>query len=178
MIGVVAMAGAVYFVTSIATNADDARSATTGSLSNTTSMTDGLPAGLVPIDRETMLADATIAAEQGLVLEAADRYNALLDTNPNDAVALAYYGWMLSRAAASDPSLTSLEADAVVLLDRAVAADPDLPDARWFRAVVRTVGGDIEGARADLAIFVELSPDAAHDRAVGELKAQLDSQVD
>ena len=72
----------------------------------------------------------------GLLVEAADRYNALLDTNPNDSVALAHYGWMLSRAAASNPSLTTLAGDAITLLDRAVDADPELPDARWFRAVV------------------------------------------
>jgi tetratricopeptide (TPR) repeat protein len=94
--------------------------------------------------------DAALASYQ-LAIES---YQRVLEVLPTNAEALTYQGWVLNTIAVNvgdDPSGAELRAQALVRLDEAIAADPDYPDARVFRAIILRNTGQAEAARADLA---------------------------
>ena len=65
-------------------------------------------------------------------------------------MALTYRGWLLH--------LAELDEEAIVYLDRALAVDPDLPDALAFRAIVLRDLGRTDEARDALAAFDAADP--------------------
>lgn len=77
-------------------------------------------------------------------------YDAILDVEPDNAVALTYRGWMVG--------LAGLDDEALEYLDRAVDVDPALPDALAFRAIVLNRLGRIEEAAVALAAFDAADP--------------------
>ena len=87
--------------------------------------TGDLPEGSV--DRITK-ANALVA--QGEILEAVKVYDDLLEDDPENPVALAQRGWLVSRV---DPSLVDA---GLASIDRSIAADPTYPDAHFFRAMI------------------------------------------
>lgn len=95
---------------------------------------------------------------EGRTLDAIKLYDAVLERDPDQPEALAYRGWLLRLAgrAAGNPSLidTGME-----YIERAVAADPDYPDARFFRAfVLYEDRNDPAAAVPDLRAFLAGDP--------------------
>lgn len=119
-------------------------------------------------EADTLTGDARLSVRQQLLeaqslwqtdpIGAIELYDEILEENPSNAEALAYRGWLLRNVAAqsSDPAQQEvLLAEARADLDEAVAADPDLADARVFRARVLADLGDLDGALAELEALDE-----------------------
>ena len=89
------------------------------------------PAAAVAAD----LAEARDLIGQGRTLDAIKVFDRVLEQDPDQPEALAYRGWLLRLAgrAAGD---TGLIDKGMEYIERAVAADPGYPDARFFRAFV------------------------------------------
>ncbi len=106
----------------------------------------------------TLLLEAGELAAAGRIDEAIATYDEVLELQPSNAEALAYKGWYLylgGRLAEAEP-----------LLADAVAADPDLPDGRVFRAVVFTDLERFHEAAAELDRFDAGDPPPAMERLV------------
>jgi len=93
-------------------------------------------------------AGASGAAASDQLLDAVKCYSEVLTRSPGNAEALTYRGWLLVRT-----GNTQLQAQAASDLDAAVASDPTYPDARAFRAIVFYRLGQLDAARADLAVL-------------------------
>jgi tetratricopeptide (TPR) repeat protein len=80
-------------------------------------------------------------------------YSTVLEQQPDNVEALTYRGWLLHVLALQAPEdiATRLDRDALAALDRAIAVDPDYPDARIFRAILHEGAGRPAEAAADLA---------------------------
>lgn len=80
-----------------------------------------------PTDRITQ---AQVLVSEGKVLEAVKVYDSLLADDPQNPVALAQRGWLLSQVDASlvDSGLESIE--------RAIAIEPTYPDAYFFKGTI------------------------------------------
>ncbi|HVM06330.1 MAG TPA: hypothetical protein VM242_14280 [Acidimicrobiales bacterium] len=72
---------------------------------------------------------------EGRTLDAIKAYDRILERDPEQPEALAYRGWLL-RLAGKAAGDTSLVDKGMEFIERAVAADPGYPDARFFRAFV------------------------------------------
>jgi cytochrome c-type biogenesis protein CcmH/NrfG len=106
-------------------------------------------------------------------LRAYDDATRLDPTNPEPP---AYAGWVLFLAASSAPDVeaaTELIGESTARLDQAILVDPDYPDARAFRGIVRLRGiGDPAGAVPDLQRFLASAPDHPLAPQVRELLAE------
>ena len=122
------------------------------------------------------LLEAGQLAAEGELDEAVDVYDSVLADQPSNAEALAYKGWTLYRAGD--------DAAATAALDEAVIADPELPDARVFRAIVAADQQDWDDAAEELAAFDASDPPPAMEElvaaqglrgrvAAGRLQAQV-----
>ena len=87
--------------------------------------TGDLPEGSV--DR---ISKANALAAEGDILEAVKVYDDLLQDDPENPVALAERGWLVSRV---DPSLVD---GGLANIERAIAIDPTYPDAHFFRGMI------------------------------------------
>lgn len=110
-----------------------------GERSATDEATGSLPEGSV--DRITK---AQALVSEGKVLEAIQLYDSLLEDDPENPVALAQRGWLVSRV---DPSLVD---SGLAAIDRAIAVDPNYPEAHFFRGMIlwRSKGQPAAGAEA------------------------------
>jgi tetratricopeptide (TPR) repeat protein len=81
------------------------------------------------------LAGARDLIGEGRTLDAIKAYDRILERDPEQPEALAYRGWLL-RLAGKAADDTSLIDKGMEFIERAVAADPGYPDARFFRAFV------------------------------------------
>ena len=97
-------------------------------------------------------------------------YRDVLDVDPGNAEASAYLGWLLARSAVVD--------DALVLLDDALAREPDLTAAYVFRAAVRAHQGDVDGALADLDRFDSLDAPPDQRAAAAEVRSAVEAGRD
>ena len=98
----------------------------------------------------SLLRNAEESAAAGDLSEAITIYDQVLERSPSNPTALAYKGWLLS--------LEGREAEAADVLADAVAAAPDYPDARAFRAILLYRSGDCAGAAAELVSFDATNP--------------------
>ncbi len=96
-------------------------------------------------------ADLRAALESGRIERAHALLASLGDDVPGDADALVEMGTLFLTAGET--------ADAVALLDRAVARDPAHVEARFRRALGRLALGRSAAARADFEMALELSPE-------------------
>ena len=111
-------------------------------------------AGLVDAgDDDIALAVAGMIGSGDQVVLSLRVYDAILEVDPDNAVALTYRGWMVS--------LAGLDDEAMEYLDRAIVADPELPDALVFRAIVLNRLGRSEAAADALRAFDALDPPPA-----------------
>jgi tetratricopeptide (TPR) repeat protein len=106
---------------------------------------------------------------EGKLLDAIKTYDALLSDDPDNPVALAERGWLISRV---DPSLVD---KGLASIDRAIAVAPTYPQAHFYRGMILLQSkGDAAGAAAsfDRALASDPPPDLveylrdARDRAV------------
>lgn len=110
-----------------------------GERSATDEATGSLPEGSV--DRITK---AQTLVSEGKVLEAIRLYDALLQDDPDNPVALAQRGWLVSRV---DPTLVD---SGLAAIERAIAVDPGYPEAHFFRGMIlwKSKGQPAAGAEA------------------------------
>lgn len=109
--------------------------------------------------------------------ESIECFKAVIDDDPQNAVALTWLGWDLSLHAPEGEPGQLLQATAGKLLDRAVKADPDYSYARAFRAVIAYRQGDAAAARRYLREF-EANDPAADARQIiqqMDLKANIEA---
>lgn len=109
--------------------------------------------------RDPRLDQAQELIGTGKAVEAVKLYDAILRENPEQAEALAYRGWVVRLAGLAD--------EALVYLDRAVAADPSYPDAHFFRGMVLWQDkGDPAAGAAEFRLFLANDPPRAMVRLV------------
>lgn len=121
--------------------------------------TGDLPEGSV--DRITK-ANALVA--EGEILAAVKVYDDLLEDDPENPVALAQRGWLLSRV---DPSLVD---SGLASVDRSIAADPRYPDAHFFRAMI------LWKAKGEPAMAVESFQRALDANPPAEVRSAIEAQ--
>lgn len=109
-------------------------------------------------------------AGQGKILEAIKLYDGVLKTDPQNPVALAQRGWLVSRAGLTDVGLASI--------DKAIAADPSYPDAHFFKAMILW-RDQHKAAEAVVEFQAVLDHDPPPDLAntVNQLKAQAEAEA-
>ena len=112
---------------------------------------------------------ANALAQTGDLPGALKEFDAAVSADPNDAVALAYSGWIALLAGSPDKALDRLA--------KAEATAPGYPDAHAFRgiALLRS-GGDPAEARAELERYLQLAPDGPMTQQVRDVIKQLGSQ--
>ena len=109
--------------------------------------------------------DALALENEGKAVEALRLYDEILASDPDNAVALAYRGWLLKRAGLPDEAMASL--------DRAVSVDPTFADAHFFRGMVLYQDrDDPAGAVIEFQAFLANNPPPDFVDAVGEVLAQ------
>ncbi|HMC51782.1 MAG TPA: tetratricopeptide repeat protein, partial [Acidimicrobiales bacterium] len=91
--------------------------------------------GSLPSGEADRLTQARNLLSRGKTLEAIQKYDQVLRTDPRQPEALAYRGWLLRLAgvAASVPQLVDRGQQSI---EAAIAADPSYPDAHFFRGVI------------------------------------------
>ncbi|MGI8792871.1 MAG: tetratricopeptide repeat protein [Acidimicrobiales bacterium] len=106
----------------------------------------------------------------GRILDAIRVYDEVLKDDPDQPVALAQRGWLVSRAGLADDGLATIE--------RAIAIDPRYPDAWFFKAMILwRLKDDKAGARAAFEELLALDPpaelaDFVRTQALPELETQ------
>ena len=105
---------------------------------------------------------------QGDVAGAAEAYDQVLETDPENVDALTYKGWLLVRA--------ELYEDGVALLDEAIAVAPEAPAAHVFKAVALKNQGRAQAALAELD-GVDTSQLAQFAGLVQGLRQELEATV-
>jgi len=117
------------------------------------------------------IARAQQLVSEGKLLDAVQTYDALLRDDPDNPVALAERGWLISRV---DPSLVD---KGLVSIDRAIAVDPSYAEAHFYRGMIlQQAKGDPAGAAEEFqrALDAHPPPDLvaylrdARDRALAE----------
>ncbi len=88
------------------------------------------------------------SAETNLLFDAVKCYSDVLERSPSTAEALTYRGWLLVRTGSQQ-----LQTQATDDLEAAVVADPAYPDARAFRTIVFYRLGQLDAAKAELAVL-------------------------
>lgn len=126
-----------------------------------------LPEGSV--DRITR---ANVLVSEGKILEAVRVYDDLLKDDPENPVALAERGWILSRV---DPGLVD---SGLASIDRAIVLDPQYPEAHFFRGMI------LWRAKAEPALAVEsfqraidAKPPASVIASIESVKAQAQADA-
>lgn len=99
--------------------------------------------GSVPQGTTDRIAQAQTLASQGKVLDAVKVYDAVLKDDPENPVALAQRGWLISRV---DPSLVD---SGLSSIDRAIALEPSYAEAHFFRGVILFRAKNEPAAAAD-----------------------------
>lgn len=84
--------------------------------------------GAIPANSGDRVAQAQALAAEGRILDAIKLYDKALADEPNNPVALAQRGWLVSRAGLADDGLATIE--------KAIAIDPAYPDAWFFKGMI------------------------------------------
>ncbi len=101
---------------------------------------------------------------------ALEEYDEVVALDPANAEARAYGGWIVHLAGLPDEAMTRI--------DRAVATDPEYPDAHFFRGMTLFQGvGDAEAAVVEFDRYLELAPDGAFAEQVREIRDQAAEQT-
>jgi cytochrome c-type biogenesis protein CcmH/NrfG len=113
---------------------------------------------------EGMLQAARQSLQAGRMQDAISAYQAILKRQPNNVNALTHFGLILAMAGHADRALE--------FFDRALAVDPDYPEALSYSAQVRyELKQDYGGAITAWERFAEVVPDqAARDEAMARIK--------
>jgi len=98
-----------------------------------------------------VLRAAEVMAQDGLVFEAIREVALVLADRPDDVELMAGYAWLLARAATPAEPLPAEVAEGH--LNDALVIEPAHPESLVYRAFVRILLGNAEGAAEDLAAF-------------------------
>jgi tetratricopeptide (TPR) repeat protein len=116
-----------------------------------------------PNDPQARLAYARFLEESGDTVGSLKQYDKAAEIAPDNADALANAGRLRFIVAGQVPSPDAqrqLVADAKTFLDRAVQADPNNADARYYRGVLLLDGfGQVDAAVAEFQRYLVLAPD-------------------
>lgn len=127
--------------------------------------------GSIVMSGTDRIARAQQLANRGEIVEALKLYDEVLDEDPENPVALAQRGWLVTRAASVNPQLVD---DGLRYIERAIAADPDYPDAHFFRGMVLwRLKGDTAGAAESFQRVLDSRPPPQLAEITRELLAQL-----
>lgn len=97
------------------------------------------------------ISQAQALAADGKLLDAIKTYDEVLRVDPDNPVALAQRGWLVSRAGLADEGLKTI--------DRAIEVDPRYPDAWFFKAMIHwRLKGEPDQARAAFERLLALDP--------------------
>lgn len=134
---------------------------------------------LHPDDPAAHLAFARFLLDSGEPAQAVKEFDATARLDPDNAEALAYGGWVVYLAARSDPKVAGELTDAALRrLDQAVTADPDYPDAHFFRGMVLFRGkNDAAGAVPEFERYLALAPSGPQTDQVRTLLDLVRQQV-
>jgi tetratricopeptide (TPR) repeat protein len=122
-----------------------------------------------PTDRITK---AQVLVSEGKILEAVKVYDDLLADDPENPVALAQRGWLLSRV---DDSLVD---SGLASIDRAIAIEPTYPDAYFFKGtILLRAKGDPQLASATYQQGIDAKPPPQLLSILQQLKAEADAQA-
>jgi len=105
----------------------------------------GTITGSVRLGPRALLFEAQQTFGGGDLPGAIEVYDQVLELQPSNVEALAYKGWLIRLEGDIEP--------AKVLVDDAVAIDPEYPDARVFAAVLAMDSGNPEEAASHLAVL-------------------------
>lgn len=117
---------------------------------------------------------------EGELVDAVQCYQAVLEEDPDNAVARTYLGWTLyltarqGSDALDEETLVELYVGARSQLDRAVEADPRYADARAFQVVMAVQEERWEAAAEQLAAFDGLDSPADMQTLVDPLREQIE----
>jgi len=99
------------------------------------------------------------------VRAALDAFRSAARLDPKNPEPFAYSGWLIRLQGFPDQGLT--------VIDKAIAVDPDYPDARFFRGIIRLRDkSDPEGAITEFRKYLVLAPDSPLAPQVRQLLAQ------
>lgn len=119
-----------------------------------------------PDDYDSQMAYATALMEAGQALDALRAFDAASRLDLAAPAPKAYSGWLVFLAGLPDQALTRIDA--------AIDADPNYPDAHFFRGMVLLRGrNDTTGAIAELRRFLDLAPPGPERDQVEQLLDQL-----
>ena len=119
-----------------------------------------------PDDYEVQMAYATALMETGEAADALRAFDGAARLDPSAPAPKAYSGWLTFLAGLTDEALGRIDA--------AIAADPNYPDARFFRGMVLLRGRDDQiAAIAEFRRFIELAQPGPERDQVEGLLAQL-----
>lgn len=119
-----------------------------------------------PEHYETQIAYAIALMEAGEAVDALRAFDTAAQLDPDAAAPKAYGGWLVFLAGLTDEALGRIDA--------AIAADPDYPDAHFFRGMVLLRGRDDRTAAVDeFRRFLDLAPPGPERDQVEQLLAQL-----
>ena len=114
-----------------------------------------------PDDPGAHVSYARALLDEGKVVDALKQYDRAAQLDPGNAEAHAYSGWIVLLAGVTDKAMARI--------DRAIAADPAYPDARFFRAMALRRLDRLPEAAAELRRYLELAP------AGGPLRRQVEA---
>jgi tetratricopeptide (TPR) repeat protein len=137
------------------------------------------------------MAYARFLLESRQAADAVAEFDIAARLDPKNAEAPAYAGWLVYLAASAQPGnapsgdapasgdvADQLTAAALGRLDRAVAADPEYPDAHFFRGMVLLRGvNDPAGAVVEFERYLALAPDGPQSDQVRQLLDGARSQA-
>jgi tetratricopeptide (TPR) repeat protein len=116
-----------------------------------------------PNDPQARLALASFLEESGDTVESLKQYDKVVEIAPENADALANAGrlrFIIAGQVPSPEAQRQLVADARTFLDRAVQADPNNADARYYRGVLLLDGfGERDAAVGEFQRYLVLAPD-------------------
>ena len=119
-----------------------------------------------PDDPDAQLAYASALMGEDRLADALKAFDTAARLDPTNPAPHAYGGWIVFLAGLTD--------DAMTRLDAAVAADPDFPDARFFRGMVLLRGRQDEAAAlVELREYLRLAPNGPERQQVQDLVDEL-----
>jgi tetratricopeptide (TPR) repeat protein len=121
-----------------------------------------------PDDVDARLAYARFLLQSNRPVDAVREFDTAARLDPGNAEAHAYGGWILFLAGLTDEALSRLHA--------AVAAEPDYPDAHFFRGMVLLRGRDDRaGAAGELRRYLALAPEGPMREQVEAVLAEAET---
>ncbi|MBK9179335.1 MAG: tetratricopeptide repeat protein [Acidimicrobiales bacterium] len=116
-----------------------------------------------------LLAEARLLLQQGDAVAALERFDEVAESDPGNAEALAYGGWLRH--------LAGLTPEGLERIDAAIAVDPTYADARFFKGIILRDQGDLQGALEQFDAFLADDPPAGFADQVRETRDEVAARL-